>query len=83
MSPNLPLEDQGFVITATALRLGYFYGGDGELEMKLDIRNAAGTVRSPGTVTTVFLLPVKSVTLCSSVHGPRVEEGVETMKLIM
>lgn len=77
------LEDQGFVITASALRLGYFYGGDGDLEMKVDVRNAAGTVRSPGTVTTVFMLPIKSIVLCRSLHAPCVEEGVETMKIIM
>lgn len=51
--------------------------------MKVDVRNAAGTVRGPGTVTTVFMLPIKSIVLCRSLHGPCVEEGVETMKIIM
>lgn len=55
----LPLENTGVAVTMSVFRLGYFYGGDGCAQLKVDLRNAAGFVRHPTACITNFLLPVK------------------------
>ncbi len=59
-TPLLPdLEGQGVALSMSAVRFGYFYGGDGESLMRTDLRNAAGFVRDKGACVTNFMLPIK------------------------
>ncbi len=53
------MEDTGLALTVGAFRMGYFYGGDGQSQMKYDLRNAAGFIRDAAATVTNFLLPIK------------------------
>ena len=44
---------------AGALRFGYFYGGDGEVLMPMNIRNLAGFIRDSRALVTNWLLPTQ------------------------
>lgn len=57
-----------------ALRFGYFYGGDGEALMRLDVRNLAGFVRDRAALITNWLLPLPSARLELRSKAPLVEE---------
>lgn len=59
-----PPEDSGVALTMAAFRLGYFYGGDGESQLKIDLRGAAGFVRHQAACITNFLLPIKVLQYC-------------------
>ena len=53
------LEDTGLALSTSVFRLGYFAGGDGESQLKVDLRNTAGFVRHRMACVTNFLLPIK------------------------
>ena len=53
----LRVEERGLSITWSALRVSYAMGGDGESDIKADLRHFAAFVRDPGTVVTCLLLP--------------------------
>lgn len=53
------LEDTAVVLTMSVFRFGYFMGGDGDSDMKVDLRNTAGFVRSQQAFVRAFLLPIK------------------------
>jgi len=42
-----------------ARRFGYFFGGDAESHLKVDLRNSAGFVRHNGACVNNFLLPIR------------------------
>lgn len=43
----------------TCFRFGYYFGGDGQSQLRVDLREAAGFARHAAAVMTNFLLPVK------------------------
>eukprot|EP00798_Chlamydomonas_sp_ICE-L_P005984 gene5984-5277_t len=77
------LKDQGLALSMTALRFGYFAGGDGESRMVVDIRNAAGFVRERDACVTNFLPPIKQLSLNLNTHFPKLDESLELIPLIM
>lgn len=54
------LEERGLAVTASALRLACAAGGDGGLDARLDLRNAAAFVRDPDALVTCLLLPLSA-----------------------
>ncbi len=58
--PMRRLEERGLAVTASALRVAYAAGGDGELDARLDLRNAAAFVRDPDALVTCLLLPLSA-----------------------
>lgn len=51
------MEGRGISITWSALRLSYAMGGDGESDIKADLRHLAAFVRDPTAIVTCLLLP--------------------------
>ncbi|KAL6764809.1 hypothetical protein V8C86DRAFT_3201644 [Haematococcus lacustris] len=81
--PSPSLEDTGLALSLTALRLGYFFGGDGESLLKVDVRGAAGFVRLHGACVTNFLLPIQNLALTWSLQLPRHAESLQLFRYIM
>lgn len=54
----LVVEDRGLSVSWSALRVAYAMGGDGESDIRADLRGLAAFVRDPGTVVTCLLLPL-------------------------
>ena len=52
------LEDKGMATTWSALRVGWAAGGDGQSEVRVDLRNAAAFVRDPAAIISCLLLPL-------------------------
>lgn len=53
------LENTGIALSMGVLRFGWFCGGDGESQLRVDGRNIAGFARYQAASITNFLLPVK------------------------
>lgn len=51
------LEQRGLAAAWSGLRFAYSVGGDGESDMRLDLRNFAAFVRDPAALVTCLLLP--------------------------
>ena len=51
------MEERGLSITWSALRVSYAQGGDGESEVRADLRHFAAFVRDPCAIVTCILLP--------------------------
>ena len=52
------LENKGFALTWSAVRFAYAMGGDGQADMRIDIRRIAAFVRDPAACVTCLLLPL-------------------------
>lgn len=66
-----------------ALRFGYFYGGDGEVITRMDVRNLAGFIRDGSALITNWLLPLPSAKLELRQEWPVVEEHRTLLPLLM
>ena len=53
----LRVEERGLSISWSALRVSYAMGGDGESNIRADMRHLAAFVRDPNTVVSCILLP--------------------------
>ena len=53
----LTLEERGLALSTTALRFAYSAGGDGECNIKLDLRETAAFVRDPSARVNCVMLP--------------------------
>ena len=51
------MEERGLSVAWSALRVSYAMGGDGESNIRADMRHLAAFVRDPSTVVTCALLP--------------------------
>ena len=54
----MSLENKGFALTWSAVRFAYAMGGDGQADMRIDIRRIAAFVRDPAACVTCLLLPL-------------------------
>lgn len=52
------LENKGLALTWSAVRFAYAMGGDGQADMRIDIRRIAAFVRDPAACVTCLLLPL-------------------------
>ena len=68
----LALEERGLVLSATALRFAYSAGGDGESNIKLDLRETAAFVRDPSARVNCVMLPFS----CRMDLDMRVSDGL-------
>ncbi|KAF6253188.1 hypothetical protein COO60DRAFT_1463300 [Scenedesmus sp. NREL 46B-D3] len=78
-----PMEQLGVALTFGALRFGYFYGGDGEVITRMDVRNLAGFIRHGSALITNWLLPLPSAKLELRQEWPVVEEHRTLLPLLM
>lgn len=76
----LSLEERGLVVSSTALRVSYAYGGDGETDFRVDLRELAGFVRDPDARVNCFLLPL-SCTIALRRVVPQAAEAEEVERL--
>ena len=53
----LRVEERGLSVSWSALRVSYAMGGDGESNIRADMRHLAAFVRDPITVVSCILLP--------------------------
>ena len=53
----LRVEERGLSVSWSALRVSYAMGGDGESNIRADLRHLAAFVRDPCTVVSCVLLP--------------------------
>jgi hypothetical protein len=51
------LEQRGLAASWSGLRFAYAAGGDGESNLRVDLRNFAAFVRDPAALVTCLLLP--------------------------
>jgi hypothetical protein len=67
----LGVEEKGLSVTWSALRVSYAMGGDGETNIRADLRHLAAFVRDPCTVVSCILLPLScSMHLDMKVSAP-------------
>lgn len=52
------LEERGAAFSFEALRVAYSMGGDGQSDVRTDVRNLAAFVRDPAACVTCVLLPM-------------------------
>ncbi|KAK9867090.1 hypothetical protein WJX84_006946 [Apatococcus fuscideae] len=74
------LENKALALTWSAVRFAYAMGGDGQADMRIDIRRIAAFVRDPAACVTCLLLPLS----CSAhlqISTPQVIERAEQEKL--
>ena len=70
------MEERGLSITWSALRVSYAQGGDGESDVRADLRHFAAFVRDPCAIVTCILLPFScslhlEMQVCSAFGGDR------------
>ncbi|EFN50645.1 hypothetical protein CHLNCDRAFT_144044, partial [Chlorella variabilis] len=70
---RLALEERGLALSATALRFAYSYGGDGETNIKVDLRDTAAFVRDPSARVNCAMLPFS----CKVDVGTKVPRAAE------
>lgn len=68
------------MVSSTALRVSYAWGGDGETDLRVDLRELAGFVRDPGARVNCFLLPL-SCTVALRRVVPQAAEAEEVERL--
>lgn len=55
--PALRMEQRGLALSWSALRFAYSMGGDGESDIKIDLRNVVAYARDRVAVVTCIMLP--------------------------
>jgi hypothetical protein len=73
----LALEERGLVLSATALRFGYAAGGDGNMVMRIDLRELAAFIRDPIARANCVLQPFS----CSVEVNSQVPEAAEHLEM--
>lgn len=74
----LGVEERGLSLSWSAVRVSYAAGGDGESNIRADLRNLAAFVRDPCTVVSCVLLPFS----CSLQMDMQVGLGLRLSKII-
>ena len=73
----LALEERGLALSATALRFGYAAGGDGNMVMRIDLRELAAFIRDPIARANCVLQPFS----CSAEINSQVPEAAEHLEM--
>ncbi|KAL4553401.1 hypothetical protein Ndes2526B_g03263 [Nannochloris sp. 'desiccata'] len=73
----LALEERGLALSATALRFGYAAGGDGNVVMRIDLRELAVFIRDPIARANCILQPLS----CSVEVNSQVPEAAEHFEM--
>ncbi len=73
----LALEERGLALSATALRFGYAAGGDGNMVMRIDLRELAAFIRDPIARANCVLQPFS----CSVEVNSQVPEAAEHLEM--
>ncbi|KAK9815754.1 hypothetical protein WJX72_009012 [[Myrmecia] bisecta] len=76
----LHLEERGLALTWSALRFAYSMGGDGETDIRVDLRKLAAFVRDPAACVTCLLLPF-SGSAHVSMQAPQAAERAEAERV--
>jgi len=73
----LALEERGLAVSATSLRFGYAAGGDGNMVMRIDLRELAAFIRDPIARANCVLQPLS----CSIEVDSQVPEAAEHLEM--
>lgn len=76
----LALEERGMALAATALRVNYAAGGDGESVIRVDLREFAAFVRDPGARVNCVLQPLSGRAQID-MRVPEAAEHMEAQRL--